>query len=419
MNLNQQLFEDHQDVTRRYFLKLGAVGAAALAVPKAFADDTTATKALDEAIANLEYLTHDEKFRNVGRGNPVPANMPDDEFRAAGLAQDTWKLEIVPDPESKPRVRKPMRIEDGTAFTWDRLMDVAKDHTVRFFKTMSCNNIGPPLGTGLWEGVPLEKLIWLTEPSDTIRRVYYYGFHHDDPKQLFQSSLPIGRVLESPPDVPPIIVCFKLNGQFLSKQRGAPARVIVPEAYGFKSIKWLKRIVLTDKYQANDTYALKKNDIDSPMKTMARFVGKPPAEVKMGQPIPVTGLAQVGISGLKKVQYWLHRKGDPITEGDKYFTKADWKDAEMLPFPDKWGGGMAPEEQPKEIHQFDSATGIPNIWPLRYAIAHWAVLLKDVAPGEYTLRCRSIDANGIAQPMPRPFLKSGRNGIESTSFKVS
>jgi hypothetical protein len=29
-----------------------------------------------------------------------------------------------------------------------------------------------------------------------------------------------------------------------------------------------------------------------------------------------------------------------------------------------------------------------------------------VDPGEYNVSCRTIDANGIAQPMPRPFRKS-------------
>ena len=31
--------------------------------------------------------------------------------------------------------------------------------------------------------------------------------------------------------------------------------MIVPWAHGFKSIKWLQHIMLTNDYQANDTYA--------------------------------------------------------------------------------------------------------------------------------------------------------------------
>ena len=55
---------------------------------------------------------------------------------------------------------------------------------------------------------------------------------------------------------------------------------------------------------------------------------------------------------------------------------------------------------------------------MRYTIAHWAVLLKDLTPGKYDLRCRTIDAAGIAQPMPRPFPKSGHVTIQSLPLVV-
>ena len=38
--------------------------------------------------------------------------------------------------------------------------------------------------------------------------------------------------------------------------------------------------------------------------------------------------------------------------------------------------------------------------------------------GEYWLRGRTIDENGIAQPMPRPFRKSGRAAIGQMSLTV-
>jgi DMSO/TMAO reductase YedYZ molybdopterin-dependent catalytic subunit len=63
---------------------------------------------------------------------------------------------------------------------------------------MTCLNIGCPLGMGLWEGVPLREIVWLTRPRENLRRVFYYGYHNDDPKQLFQSSLPVGRELVAP-----------------------------------------------------------------------------------------------------------------------------------------------------------------------------------------------------------------------------
>ena len=51
-------------------------------------------------------------------------------------------------------------------------------------------------------------------------------------------------------------------------------------------------------------------------------------------------------------------------------------------------------------------------------LAHWATLLKGIPIGVYDVRCRTIDQNGIAQPMPRPFRKSGRNTIQRYSLTI-
>ena len=134
--------------------------------------------------------------------------------------------------------------------------------------------------------------------------------------------------------------------------------MIVPDAYGNKSVKWLQRILLTNNFQANDTYAGWNNDTESAIKTCARFVHVP-EEVQAGKPIAITGLAQ-----------------------------------------------------------FDAATGTPREWPLRNTIVHWAALLQDIAPGQYQLACRTIDAQDIPQPMPRPFPKSGHNAIQHAQLSV-
>jgi DMSO/TMAO reductase YedYZ molybdopterin-dependent catalytic subunit len=264
--------------------------------------------------------------------------------------------------------------------------------------------------------VPLRELIWRTQPREDLRRVFYYGYHNDDPQQMFRSSLPIGRVLEDPFDLPPVIVCYKLNGQWLTSERGGPVRMIVPEAYGFKSIKWLSHVLLTNLPHANDTYADANNDIDSALKSFAATIFVP-RKVKAGEAIPVTGYAQVGIGGLSKVQVWLHRDDEALPSGDPHFTVAAWRDAQILPPPKTWGGGLADETILRTTHGF-GAEGRPRTWPLRLAKVHWAALLPGVATGQYTLRSRTVDEKGIAQPMPRPFRKSGHAAIEEVSITV-
>lgn len=418
-----RLSAEHREVSRRFFLGLGAAGAAAisLAPPLGLADETNpaGSAELDAAIAKLNYLTPAEEFQTVERGNPYPYTHPPDKLREIGLVRETWQLEVVPDIPSKAKVENPLSKEEGTALDFPGLMKLAEKHAVKFLKVISCNNIGSPLGMGLWEGVPLREVVWLARPVENVRRVYYHGYHNEDPKQLFQSSLPIGRVLEDPPGEYPIILCYKLNGEFLSGKRGGPVRMLVPDGYGFKSVKWLTKVVLTNLAHANDTYADGNNDIDSWMKTFARFIFHP-TMVKAGEPIPLTGLAQVGISGLSKVQYWLHPREEALPKDDPYFTAAPWKDAQILPPPadiDRWGGQLPDNRLPDKVTNFDE-NGKPKEWPLRYALAHWAALLTNVPAGKYHLRCRTIDDRGIAQPLPRPFQKSGQNAIQQVAVTV-
>src|SRR5207248_2382625 len=145
-------------------------------------------------------------------------------------------------------------------------------------------------------------------------------------------------------------------------ERGGPVRVVVPEAYGFKSVKWLTRVVLTNLAHANDTYAQGNNDIDSPLKTFAATLAVP-KQARPGEPIPVTGYVQVGIGGLSKVQVWVQPAGEAWPADDPYFARAPWADAMLLPPPERWGdlpGGAVPGG----TMGFDPASGRPRTWPL-------------------------------------------------------
>ena len=79
-------------------------------------------------------------------------------------------------------------------------------------------------------------------------------------------------------------------------------------------------MVLTDDPNPNDTYAGQNNDVDSPMKTFARFL-QSPQKVKAGQAAAITGVAQVGAAGLSKVQYCLLPKDQPLPARDPYLLE--------------------------------------------------------------------------------------------------
>ncbi len=413
-----RFMREHATLTRRYFLGCGVAGIAAAASLRSLAEDRVRDPKLQRSLDALEtWLTHPDEFRDVSRGNPLPHSLSEEKRKEVGLTRETWKLEVISDPDNPAKLGSELSKANNTALDFNGVLQLAEKHAVRFPKAMTCLNIGCPLGNGIWEGVPLREVVWLTQPRENLRRVFYYGYHNDDPKQMFRSSLPIGRVLEDPYDLPPVILCYKLNGQWLSPERGGPVRLVFPEAYGFKSIKWLTHMYLSNIYHANDTYGEQNNDVDSPMKTFCATISLP-ATAKANEPIPVTGYAQSGISGLKKVQVWMHKEGDELPANDRYFSQAPWRDADILPPPDVWGGGIADNRIPPGTMSFDSETGRPTVWPIRCSMVHWATLLPGLPPGEYTFRCRTIDDKGIAQPLPRPFGKSGHSAIEQLPITV-
>jgi DMSO/TMAO reductase YedYZ molybdopterin-dependent catalytic subunit len=367
---------------------------------------------MEESQAKKRFLTDQEKFTDVSRGNPKPFTLKGEALAKARLTPETWRLEIVSDGSTQ--VEKPRKLADGTAIDLPTLEGLGQKHGVKFLKAMQCLNIAQPLGQGLWEGVPLREVLKLVGKVNNVRRVSYWGFHNNDPRQLFQSSLGYNQVLETPPWDLGVFVAYKLNGLPLALVRGGPVRMIVPWAHGFKSIKWLQRITLTNDYRANDTYAEANNDPDSYLKTMARIDDGPEAW-KAGEAITLRGTAVVGWSGLARVEYWLRPDAGThgrLADDDPAWQAAKWLPCRLEPPPDDWGGSLPEGVLPRDVWGFNPATGKPKEWPLRFSHALWSVTLKGLAAGAYEFRVRSVDPNGFAQPQPRPYPKSGRNEIQ-------
>ena len=365
------------------------------------------------------FLTDASDFVDVSRGNPKPFTLRGEALARARLTPETWRLEIVGDDSAE--VAHPSRLADGTALDLAGLEELGKENGVTYLKAMQCNNIPSPLGQGLWEGVPLREVLQRVGRISNVRRLYYWGYHNDDPEQVFQSSLSYNQALETPPWEPPPLVAYRLNGQAIPLERGGPVRMIVPWAHGFKSIKWLQRIVLTNDYRANDTYALQNNDPESYLKTAA-YLDRESLTFRAGEPALVEGVAIAGRSGLQRVEYWL-RAGNGadanLSDDDPAWKTADWRPCDVMPPPQDWEAILPVGTSPKQIWGFDPRTGQPKDWPLPYSVVSWSARLEGLAAGTYEFRARTVDRNGFAQPEPRPYQKSGRNQVPRQKLIVT
>ncbi|MCO6457351.1 MAG: molybdopterin-dependent oxidoreductase [Pirellulaceae bacterium] len=412
---------------RRTFVQGTAVLAASLAAgPRLLrAADPQAAPTVEKANPH-PFLTPAEDFYTVARGNPKPHTLTGDALADARLTADTWRLEIEADPfVEEPLVKVPATLErprtiaDGTALDMQALLELGRRHGVKYIKAMQCLNIPTPLGQGLWEGVPLCDLLRLCGKLNNVRRIYYRGFHNRDPQQIFQSSLSYTQAIETPPGELPVFLAYRLNGEPIPPVRGGPVRMIVPWSHGFKSIKWLQHIFVTNDYRANDTYALQNNDPESTLKTAA-YVDAGPEQVVAGRPVVATGQVISGASGVLRVEAWLRAVGDnprPLADDDPELLRGPWRECQLLPPPD-WSSVLPAGVSSRELLGFDEQTGQPSAWPPRYGMASWSVGLGELSAGKYELRARAVDRNGFAQPEPRPQQKSGRNGLQVWRFSV-
>ena len=97
------------------------------------------------------------------------------------------------------------------------MVKLAEKHAVRFAKTMTCLNIGCPLGTGIWEGVPLADVL---RQAGATRDAVSVVLEGADSGRLMQDSptLPYCQVVPMAKCTrPESLVAFKLNGSFLPR----------------------------------------------------------------------------------------------------------------------------------------------------------------------------------------------------------
>lgn len=421
---------DERNVSRRQAMRLAALGAAMATVPNVLAADVAPATASAELDADLALalkackahpvITPAKGFGDVSRGTPKPHSLKGQAAIDARLTPESWRLEITADPfmeaphtKTPASLTKQFTLADNTAIDLPALMELGKKHEVHFLKAIQCLNIETPLGQGMWTGVPLREVLRLCGKMNNVRRVYYWGFHNNDEKQIFKSSLSYTQGMETAPGELPAFLAYRLNGEPIPPERGGPVRMIIPWSHGYKSIKWLQHIFVTNDARNQDSYANNNNDPDSYLKTAA-YVHEGPPKLKAGDAVTLTGTVICGLSGLKRVEYWVRKvQGNPprMEYDDPELLNAPWKPCVLAPQPD-WNTALPRGVKPTELLGFDAATGQPHSWPTRYGMCAFAAVIRGLEKGKYEIRARTVDMNDFAQPEPRPLQKSGRNAIQ-------
>src|SRR5439155_11925597 len=104
------------------------------------------------------------------------------------------------------------------------------------------------VGTAQWTGVPLSTLLDRAGVKPQSREVILKGADGgtlEDAKApngnlKFARSIPLAKAKD-------VLLAYKMNGADLPPEHGFPLRAIVPGWYAMASIKWLQRIIVTDR----------------------------------------------------------------------------------------------------------------------------------------------------------------------------
>ena len=121
-------------------------------------------------------------------------------------------------------VRKPR------SFTYDEVLALPQSSQVSTFHCVT----GWTVHDVRWAGVRFRHLLDLAEPlpSATAIRFVSMEYPYDDSLTLAQAKLPDA------------MLAYEMDGAPLSRPHGSPARVVIPEMYGYKGVKWLTKMEL-------------------------------------------------------------------------------------------------------------------------------------------------------------------------------
>jgi DMSO/TMAO reductase YedYZ molybdopterin-dependent catalytic subunit len=157
------------------------------------------------------------------------------------------------------------------------------------------------VGTAEWTGVPLSALLDRALVRPRAREVILEGADggiledaKSPPGELkFARSIPLNKARAD------VVLAYKMNGKELPPGHGFPLRAIVPGWYAMASIKWLQRIIITDRpftgyYQTMDyAYWNRRGDIAELTPLSEMQVKAEIAKPAQGETVPANSSVRV------------------------------------------------------------------------------------------------------------------------------
>jgi sulfite oxidase len=245
------------------------------------------------------------------------------------------------------------------------------------------------VGNARWSGVRVKEVLERAGLKGSARHLHTFG-SDVPPRQVppFHRSLEIEKVMQDG------IIAYEMNGERLSHEHGAPARLIVPGWAGDHWMKWLRRMspspapqsgfYMETAYQyparaGNPGEKLKPEEMKPITELFVKStITSAPLTARVGAPVTVRGFAFSGTPDIARVE---------LSEDDG----RTWRPAELDPRHD------------------------PYAWRL------WSYKWTPASVGVRRLTVRATDSQGSVQPREPAWNQSGylHNSWHSVTVEVT
>jgi len=110
------------------------------------------------------------------------------------------------------------------------------------------------IGNARWSGVRLSEVLKKAGLKENAKHVWFEGLDEISKGRgiiPFGASIPVGKAMTDKEGMPGALLTTKMNNQLLTPDHGAPLRGVVPAYIGARSVKWLGKIVVSDRPSPN------------------------------------------------------------------------------------------------------------------------------------------------------------------------
>jgi DMSO/TMAO reductase YedYZ molybdopterin-dependent catalytic subunit len=132
--------------------------------------------------------------------------------------RQAWRLRI------DGLVRRPLELSYASLLALPKAEQVSTFHCVTGWTVSNVH----------WGGVRFHDLLALAQPMPAAHALHFISAEvpYQDYLELSQATLA------------DVMLAYEMDGRPLRQEHGAPVRVVIPEMYGYKGVKWVRQITL-------------------------------------------------------------------------------------------------------------------------------------------------------------------------------